>query len=276
MKLNWHELSERQFIEEFWQQKPVLLRNAITDFTDPISANELAGLAMEDFIDSRIVSVTDTKWNVQHGPFADFSEQGESHWSLLVQGVDEYFKDVKALQDYFNFIPGWRFDDVMVSYSTPHSGLGAHIDQYDVFILQGQGKRRWQAGAVDKQIQQYSPTRNLQLVESFDAVVDAELVAGDIIYIPPFSPHEGKTIDTSLNFSIGFRAPSTKELFSSFADFLIDCDLGNERYTDTMETLLAEDGDEITRQRIQQQLADLLGNRIVFNEWMAYFHSKSE
>jgi len=273
MKLNWHELSERQFIEEFWQQKPVLLKNAIPDFTDPISANELAGLAMEDFIDSRIVSVSETGWTVQHGPFADFSKQGESHWSLLVQGVDEYFKDVKALQDYFGFMPGWRFDDIMVSYSTPHSGLGAHIDQYDVFILQGQGKRRWQAGAVDKHIQQYSPTRDLRLVESFDPIVDAELVAGDIIYIPPFSPHEGKTIDSSLNFSIGFRAPSTQELFSSFADYLIDSDLGNERYTDTLETLDPRNGDELARERIQSQLAELLGDKKLIEEWLDHFQA---
>lgn len=137
----------KKFLAHDWQRQPRVFRRVFADFADPISADELAGIGLEPGVDSRLVSNADDQWQLTHGPIEDFSAVGDSHWSLLVQAVNEHFPPAQALLEPFRFIPDWRIDDLMVSYSTPGGGVGAHLDQYDVFIIQGQGQRRWQVGA---------------------------------------------------------------------------------------------------------------------------------
>jgi len=232
--LNWGELSPEKFLAEYWQKKPLLIKQAFKNFEDTIPADELAGLAMEAEIESRIVSVDNKgNWQVDHGPFEDFSQYGEENWTLLVQAVNNWSRPTNSLLQPFAFIPRWRIDDVMVSFSTPNGGVGAHLDQYDVFIIQGSGKRRWQVGAPNKALSTLLPHPDLKQVSAFEPLIDEITEAGDLLYIPPNHPHNGVSIENSVNFSIGFQAPSSQELWSSFADKLIDNNLGELRFSDS-------------------------------------------
>jgi 50S ribosomal protein L16 3-hydroxylase len=230
--IHWGELTPEQFLKEYWQKKPLLIKGAFKDFTDPIDANELAGLAMESEIESRIIASNNNEWQVEHGPFESFDKFGEQDWTLLVQAVNNWSRDTQALLAAVDFIPQWRIDDVMVSFSTPNGGVGAHLDQYDVFIIQGEGKRRWKVGAPDSTLKQLLPHPDLKQVSEFEPVIDEITEAGDLLYIPPNHPHNGVSIENSMNFSIGFQAPNNQEMWSSFADKLIDENLGETRFPD--------------------------------------------
>ncbi|UPW16693.1 AraC family ligand binding domain-containing protein [Agarivorans sp. TSD2052] len=220
-----------QFMAEFWQQRPCLLKQGIIDFVDPLSAEELAGLAMEEDIQSRIVSHKAGHWTALQGPFEDFGILGESHSSLLVQGVNHWNGNIANLAEAFSFIPNWRFDDVMVSYSTTKGGVGPHIDQYCVFIIQGSGTRHWRVG--NKQVlKEFTSDDKLKHCEDFIADIDVILEPGDVLYIPPGCPHEGYAIEPAMNYSVGFRAPDAKELLSGFADYMLRHDVKAKRFID--------------------------------------------
>ncbi|MDN3651433.1 cupin domain-containing protein [Thalassotalea ponticola] len=233
MKIHLNDLTPELFLEKYWQKQPLIIKAAFADFVDPIEADELAGLAMEDFIESRIVSNNNSQWDVKHGPFTDYSEFGENNWTLLVQAVNNWFEGVDALITPFQFIPNWRIDDVMVSFSTPGGGVGPHLDQYDVFIIQGQGKRHWRVGKPDQALEQLLPHEDLKQVSDFQAIIDVITEPGDLLYIPPNHPHDGIAIDNSLNYSIGFQAPNPQELISGFADYLLDNQLFEQRFNDS-------------------------------------------
>jgi len=231
--INWGDLTPEVFLKDYWQKKPLLIKQALPNFQGTVDANDLAGLAMEQEIESRIIS-QDSKnnWQVDHGPFEDFDKFGETNWTLLVQAVNNWSRETDQLISLFNFIPRWRIDDVMVSFSTPNGGVGAHLDQYDVFILQGEGSRRWQVGATNANIESLVPHPDLKQVVSFDPIIDEVTQAGDLLYIPPNHPHNGVSIENSLNFSIGFQAPSSQDLWSAFADNIIDENSGEQRFGD--------------------------------------------
>lgn len=236
-KIHWGELTAEQFLKEYWQKKPLLIKGAFKDFTDPIDANELAGLAMENEIESRIIANQSGQWQVEHGPFESFEKFGEENWTLLVQAVNNWSQDTQALLSAVNFLPKWRIDDVMVSFSTPNGGVGAHLDQYDVFIVQGEGKRRWQVGAPNSSLTQLLPHPDLKQVSEFTPIIDEITQAGDLLYIPPNHPHNGVSIENSMNFSIGFQAPNNQELWSGFADKLLDESIGETRFPDNERTI---------------------------------------
>lgn len=256
--LNWGDLTPEIFLAQYWQKKPLLIKQAFANFEDSITADELAGLAMEGEIESRIVSVNSKEaWQVDHGPFEDFSQYGDTNWTLLVQAVNNWSRPTHDLLAPFAFIPSWRIDDVMVSFSTPNGGVGAHLDQYDVFIIQGSGKRRWQVGAPDSTLTTLLPHPDLKQVSSFEPIIDEITQAGDLLYIPPNHPHNGVSIENSVNFSIGFQAPSSQELWSSFADKLIDNNLGEQRFSDP-ERALSQASFNITQHDKQQLKAFML------------------
>lgn len=173
---------------------------------------------MESEVDSRLVSHQDGKWQVSHGPFESYDHLGETNWSLLVQAVNHWHEPTAALMRPFRELPDWRIDDLMISFSVPGGGVGPHLDQYDVFIIQGTGRRRWRVGEK-LQMKQHCPHPDLLQVDPFEAIIDEELEPGDILYIPPGFPHEGYALENAMNYSVGFRAPNTRELISGFADF---------------------------------------------------------
>lgn len=270
MKLNWQSISKDTFLKEYWQKKPILLKNALPDLPPLIEPEELAGLAMESFIDSRVVTAINNDWTLMNGPFEDFGQFGDQNWSLLVQGVDNWFESVDTLKRAVDFIPKWRIDDVMISFSTPNGGVGPHCDQYDVFIVQGVGTRRWQVGAVDRDIKQMEATTGLQHVAPFQPIIDCEVTNGDVLYIPPFSPHQGDTIQNSIAYSIGFRAPSSQELLSGFADHVIDNNIGLDRFIDTPSgDVLADFGlSHKDVEKMQQQIASLVADQSLIEQFL--------
>ncbi|WP_158969788.1 cupin domain-containing protein [Paraglaciecola sp. L3A3] len=264
------------FLTEYWQKKPCIIKQGFKDFIDPVDEHILAGLTEEDSVDSRIVSYEYQKWQVNHGPYDDINQHCIGAWSLLVQSVDHYIPQADLLMRAFDFIPHWRMDDLMVSYSNENAGVGPHLDQYDVFIIQGKGSRRWQVGLPGK-YQSFRPHCDLSQIPEFTAVIDQVLTAGDIIYIPPNHPHNGIALEECLNYSVGFRAPTQQEMLSSFADFAIDNNVLAKRYSDPKLQRRTHSG-EIKQQEVlafKQFLQQTLESEL-FSEWLASFMSQSK
>ena len=262
------------FLENYWQKKPIILKGVFQDFVDPIDENELAGLSEEEQVDSRIVSCQNNTWQVNHGPFEDINEHCIGAWSLLVQAVDHFLPEADQLMRAFDFIPIWRMDDLMVSFSNEGAGVGPHLDQYDVFIIQGKGSRRWQVG-LPGDFDTNNPHEDLSQISGFESIIDQVLLPGDIIYIPANHPHNGVALEECLNYSVGFRGPSQQEMLSSLADFAIDNNLFNERYKD--EALVPRDlSGEIKQQEVakfRHMLQQLLDTD-QFSVWTAQFLSQ--
>ncbi|MAD89509.1 MAG: 50S ribosomal protein L16 arginine hydroxylase [Pseudoalteromonas sp.] len=269
-------LTHAQFLKEYWQKKPLLIKGGFADFEDPIEPEELAGLAMEDDIESRLITNHDDKWESYHGPFEDFSLLTETNSTLLVQAVDHWHPVAAELLEPFRFIPNWRIDDLMISYSTPGGGVGPHLDQYDVFIIQGEGKRHWRVGMPDANLKEFAQNKSLLQVEQFNAIIDEVLEPGDILYIPPGCPHEGYAVENALNYSVGFRAPDTKDFLSNFADYLIDNELGKTRYSDKTLTLRESSGELKNNEveQIQNLMLNAIQDKDVIKRWLGNYLSQ--
>lgn len=222
------------FLRDYWQKRPLLIRNAFAQFAapdggSPIEPEDLAGLACEETALSRIVihDRSSDGWSLQSGPFAEamFPGMPQQDWTLLVQDVDKWDMDVARVLEAFDFLPRWRIDDIMVSFAAPGGSVGAHVDQYDVFLLQSQGHRRWQVDASVALGQAAPPLDfrddvELKLLRSFTATHDWVLGPGDMLYLPPGVPHHGVAEDACLTLSVGMRAPSAAELLGDFVDTL--------------------------------------------------------
>ncbi len=219
------------FLKDYWQKKPLVIKGGIAQFDDPLDEHDLAGLAELEEVDSRIISQQNGEWHVEQGPFEDFEPLLKGDWTLLAQGVNQYIPEAAYLLDAFSFIPHWRMDDLMVSYSVANAGVGPHIDQYDVFIIQGRGSRRWQVGNK-KEYATVMPHPKLKQIAMFEPIIDEVLEPGDIIYIPPGFPHNGVALEPCLNYSVGFRAPNQIQLLDNFTNHCIEHQKANERYQD--------------------------------------------
>lgn len=228
-------ISAQEFLRDYWQKKPLLIRQAFTDFENPISPDELAGLSLEEEVESRIViEHGERPWEMRRGPFAEdaFGTLPERDWTLLVQAVDQFVPEVATLMEPFRFLPSWRIDDVMVSYATPGGGVGPHFDNYDVFLLQGHGKRSWKIGQMcdsDSPLLEHS---DLRILADFEASEEWVLEPGDMLYLPPRIAHCGVAVDECMTYSVGFRAPSAAEVLTHFTDFLSQFLPDEERYSD--------------------------------------------
>ncbi|KMT66541.1 cupin domain-containing protein [Catenovulum maritimum] len=278
MTYKFSSLDEAKFLAEYWQKKPAIIKNAFKDFIDPLSPDELAGLAAEAEIESRIINRdSDDNWHVEHGPFDDYSAYGDKNWTLLVQAVDHWCETGADLVRPFRFIPNWRIDDLMVSFSTPNGGVGPHLDQYDVFIIQGMGKRHWRVG-LPQSLNNEIPHPDLLQVSQFEALIDEVLEPGDLLYIPPNCPHEGYAIENSLNYSVGFRAPNQQDLLSSFADFALQEESFKKRFSDP-ERSLTEHISEVSDADIQS-LKSLMLEQFeqdgVFNQWLGCYLTQAK
>ncbi|MBN6148756.1 cupin domain-containing protein [Xanthomonas sp. AmX2] len=219
------------FLRDYWHKRPLLIRNAFPGFVSPIEPGDLAGLACEEAALSRLVlhERAGDRWTVRSGPFeeAEFPGMPDHDWTLLVQDVDKWDPDIRALLEQFRFLPRWRVDDVMVSFAAPGGSVGAHVDHYDVFLLQAHGRRRWQIDASVAMGRPAPPTEfrddvELKLLRRFDPTHDWVLGPGDMLYLPPLVPHHGVAEDACLTFSVGMRAPSSAELIGDYLDTLID------------------------------------------------------
>ena len=271
------DFSLEHFLSHYWQQKPVLIRQGFPLFSDPISPDELAGLACEADVESRLVYKKDGQWQAETGPFESYDRLGEQDWALIVQAVNHWSAPVAALVEAFSFIPKWRLDDVMVSYSTPGGGVGPHIDLYDVFICQGSGRRRWRVGEVGTH-RQFAAHPALLHTDPFEAIIDAELLPGDILYIPPGFPHEGVTFEHSMSFSVGFRARSAKDMLSGLADHVIDKELGGALLRDPQRAPHSQQGriDGGDFARIKAHLRAVLEDDALIADFAGGFFSKTK
>ena len=217
-------MTPARFLREFWQKKPLLIRNAFPGFVSPLEPEDLAGLACEELALSRIIEHdrAEDRWTLRTGPFAedDFPGMPDHDWTLLVQDVDKWDADVAAIIDAFAFLPRWRIDDVMISFAAPGGSVGPHVDQYDVFLLQGKGHRRWQIDASPNPPLAFRDDAEIKLLREFNATHDWVLAPGDMLYLPPGVPHNGVAEDACLTFSLGMRAPSAAELLGDFVDTL--------------------------------------------------------
>jgi 50S ribosomal protein L16 3-hydroxylase len=213
-------LSARQFIEEYWQKKPLLVRNAFPDFGEMLTPDELAGLACEEDVQSRLVLHSRGKWKLEQGPFAEerFARLPKKDWSLLVQGVNHHLPEADALLHEFDFIPRARLDDLMVSFAPDGGGVGPHFDSYDVFLLQGLGQRLWRISGQDDMT--VVPDAPLRILKDFRIDQEWVLDPGDMLYLPPRLAHWGIALGDCMTYSIGFRAPSGQELATQFLGYM--------------------------------------------------------
>ncbi|MFT6372544.1 MAG: 50S ribosomal protein L16 3-hydroxylase [Gammaproteobacteria bacterium] len=224
------------FLNEYWQKKPCLIRQAFQHFESPISPEELAGLACEKEVHSRLVLEKggSKPWQLKYGPFeeSDFLSLPETHYSLLVSECEKWVPEFADLIEQFRFIPNWRIDDLMVSYAPPGGSVGPHNDEYDVFLLQAEGHRHWQYS--DKRVvnPDLVPDTDLAILQTFEFDHEATLAPGDMLYLPPGVAHFGAAVDRCLTCSIGFRAPTATEVLESVALEIDRAELGSKRYSD--------------------------------------------
>ncbi len=228
-------LTPREFLRDYWQQKPLLVRQAIPGFESPISADELAGLALEEEVESRLVLEHGAHpWELRRGPFAEdtFSQLPERDWTLLVQAVDQFVPEVAEVLKDFGFLPSWRIDDLMISFAAPGGSVGPHFDNYDVFLLQAEGQRRWKIGQMCEADSKLLAHADLRILAEFEQTDEWVLEPGDMLYLPPRLAHYGIAEDDCMTYSVGFRAPSAAEVLTHFTDFLAQFLPDEERYSD--------------------------------------------
>ena len=255
----------KDFLTHYWQKKPLVIRQALPGFQSPVSADELAGLALDEQVESRLViEHGDSPWQLKNGPFTgeDFANLPPNHWTLLVQAVDHWVPEVKALLQHVDQIPRWRLDDIMISYAPEGGSVGPHYDQYDVFLLQGQGRRRWQVGPICDDNSPCLPDTKLRILADFVALDEYVLEPGDILYLPPGYAHWGVALDECQTISIGFRAPSHADVVAEFGQFVSEQLPDSLRYSDpNLEPaanpgLIGTDAIARTREIMQSLLTD--------------------
>lgn len=223
-------ITPAQFLRDYWHKKPLLIRNAIPNFTAPLPRQELFDLARRDDVESRLITHRTDGWDMQHGPFNKLPPLQQKAWTLLVQGVNLHHPAADALLRQFRFVPDARLDDLMISYATDGGGVGPHFDSYDVFLLQAHGQRRWRISAQDDlTLEEGVP---LKILSHFQAEQEFVLEPGDMLYLPPQYAHDGVAIGECMTYSVGFRSPAYQELGESFLEFMMDTIDLSGRYED--------------------------------------------
>lgn len=208
-------ISPAEFMQTYWQRKPLLVRQAIPHFSPLLNRAELFDLAGQEGVESRLVKGGDggqRDWQMARGPFKHraIPKLSERDWTLLVQGVDLHDDKVAALMQQFRFVPDARLDDVMISYAVDGGGVGPHFDSYDVFLLQAHGQRRWRIGR--QKDERLVPDVPLKILAHFKPEQEWVLNPGDMLYLPPRYAHDGVAVGECMTYSVGFRVPQTGDL----------------------------------------------------------------
>ncbi|UVJ45823.1 cupin domain-containing protein [Pseudomonas sp. LS1212] len=269
-------LTAREFLRDYWQKKPLLIRQAFPDFESPIDADELAGLSLEEEVESRLViEHGERPWEMRRGPFAEdeFCKLPEREWTLLVQAVDQFVPEVGELLEHFRFLPSWRIDDVMISFAAPGGSVGPHFDNYDVFLLQGHGKRNWKIGQMCDAGTPLLEHSDLRILADFQQTDEWTLEPGDMLYLPPRLAHCGVAVDDCMTYSVGFRAPSAAEVLTHFTDFLSQFLPDEERYSDA-DAQPVSDPHQIQHDaldRLKRLLAEHMNDERLLLTWFGQF-----
>jgi 50S ribosomal protein L16 3-hydroxylase len=277
-------LSEDRFLSDFWQKKPLVIKQAYPDFQCPIDANDLAGLAGEESAESRLVlehgdSESAKPWQVKHGPFneADFAKLPKSHYTLLVQAVDHWLPEIKDMAKDFRFLPSWRMDDIMISYAPTGGSVGPHYDHYDTFLIQAQGTRRWKlSGHCDEHHENIADIP-LRLIKDWHTSEEHLMQPGDMLYVPTGYGHHGiSESDDCMTISVGFRAPSSSEMMSDFARYLSD-KLSDDLRLEDPEQVLQNNAGEISASslaRVKQSLLEQINDSELLSSWFGQLMSE--
>lgn len=270
------------FFEKYWNIRPFVVENAVPAeaVNALISADELAGLALEENAISRIVETPGNggNWTCRYGPFSenDFSALDDQGWSLLVGNVEQFHPPTAKLLRFFNFAPRWMLDDVMVSYSAREGSVGPHLDSYHVFLLQGQGGRRWKVADQVMLIEDWLDGTELKVLSKDFVGDEVDLKTGDVLYIPPNFPHQGVTLKAALTYSVGFLGPKASELFSAYGAWLARHEAMDERFTG--QELTASDQGFAISATAAEGAGRFLQEKIYakpFRQWLAEFFSES-
>lgn len=268
------QISTEQFLAEYWQKKPLLIRNACADFEPPLDADELAGLSLEEEVESRLV--IGPEWSVQHGPFDEstFQTLPEKDWTILVQAVDLWVPEVSALLDHFDFVPRWRLDDIMISYAADGGSVGPHFDYYDVFLIQGSGQREWRIGQYCDENSALLPGTPLRILSDFQESQRWLTNPGDMLYLPPMLAHYGIARgDNCTTYSVGFRAPSIGEMINDLATEVMSGSRAQRPLIDPPLST-ADLGETIPAsylQQVRKQLLETLDDEALLADWLGRY-----
>ncbi|MGB7373883.1 cupin domain-containing protein [Pontixanthobacter sp.] len=279
MKLS--QFDPADFLANFWQKKPAVIRNAWTEWVNPADANDIAGLACEPAVESRLIEHIGTGLALTHGPMQpqQLQELGPNAWTLLVQAADQFIPEIAALVQPFRFIPDWRIDDVMVSLANHGGGVGPHFDQYDVFLIQGAGLRKWQIGQNCDRDSAVLPHDDLLLLADFKVRDEWVLEPGDMLYVPPGIAHNGVAAsDNCMTYSVGFRAPSVSEMLADYADDVLLRMTGDARYADPDLAIQTNPGEILPQalQRMQAMVLEQLNDPHEFARWAGAYTTASK
>lgn len=271
-----------EFYGQYWNRRAFVVRGAIAaDVIDGlIAADELAGLAMEQAPMSRMVKAAGEgrQWSCRFGPFTeqDFKDAGDEDWSLLVQNVEQFHPPTAVLLRHFNVAPRWLMDDIMVSYSGKGGTVGPHIDSYHVFLVQGQGRRRWKIGLEAIAHEVFIEGLDLKVLEADFDSDEVEVRCGDVLYLPPKFAHQGMTLEPSLTFSVGFLGPKLSQLFGAYGQYLSEHEDLDQRFVaegldgGSAGFALASAVVEGVRKSLTGQVQSL-----DFSRWLAAFFTES-
>ena len=222
----------RKFLAQHWQKRPLLARNALARFAGALDRTRMLALARRDDVESRLIVRNLAQWHAASGPFTprDYARLPARNWTILINGLETVLPAARELQDAFRFVPYARHDDVMASYAAPGGGVGPHFDSYDVCLVQGGGQRRWQISAQrDLTLVAGAP---LKILRHFDAQREWTVEPGDLLYLPPRYAHDGVALTECVTWSVGFRAPSRRDMIERFLDYLRDQERDDAMYRD--------------------------------------------
>lgn len=254
-------ITAEQFLAEYWQKKPLLVRNALPEIANLLEPNDVMELALDENVSARLIKQKDkdpNQWSVKSSPLtkADFQKMPKL-WTLLVQAVDHYSFDLAELWKKFPFIPQWRRDDIMVSYAPKGGSVGKHFDFYDVFLVQGHGHRRWQLGQMCDAESEFVAGQPLKILPEMEVHFDEVLAPGDLLYVPPGLSHYGVAEDDCLTYSFGFRMPNVAEMMDRVSDKFAADQLLKNPLTDIIRDKISPIG-QISQAELEYLKTELL------------------
>lgn len=271
-----HGLDAAEFLAQHWQKKPLRLRAAL-NISAPVSPEELAGLALEAHVESRVVERRPGGFVQQEGPFTEsfFTRAFDHPWMLLVQAVDLWLPRTAHLLSAFDFLPPWRLDDLMVSYATAQASAGPHFDHYDVFLIQASGRKTWRIGQTCDNTTALDTRGGVKVMRHFVEQEVYHLEPGDVLYLPPKVAHWGIAEDHSITYSVGFRSPTVAE---ALYDLAIELDAaGDETLIRDPELSLSMANERIDEHyvaSVRAQLQSVLNDPDLLGDWLARYMSQ--
>lgn len=272
------DLTADDFLRDNWQQHPLLIRQAFPGFVPELDTDDIAGLACEEMAEARLISGSypEHDWTLRYGPFteAELSSLPGENWTLLVQDIEKHYPPLRSLLSSFSFLPSWRMDDLMISVAAQGGSVGPHVDQYDVFLLQASGRRRWQtARSFNPDL---LPGCELKVLQSFEAEQEWVLEAGDMLYLPPGVAHHGVALDLGMTWSIGMRAPSSADLLQALGEWLARHGDEGDRYRDSKITAAHKPGelDDAALEGFSQMIVSAARDKACFQAFMGSFLSQ--